>query len=305
MSDYDQACKFAARGLDAAGFLRWVSPPKLLAAYDFAGWLPTETLAMPDEADRHCDTVAGFRHRAGQAPPVAQIVEFQTTPRPILPRLGEYGFRIYREVPYQTDPVVRYEVRLVVVYLTGPRQSGKFASGAVAGLQASLSVRADPVTLSTRDARATVEGVARGEVSRAVLSFVPLLRKANAIVGRWREVVEALPDERDRVRIAFLALTFARLMPWADEWRRGMEGMNVEKSPYWEEIRVGGRVEGRVDQGRASLIRMLGLRFGEPVAAELIPMINRTTELAILDRCLELTVPGDLAQIRTLLSTAR
>lgn len=84
-----------------------------------------------------------------------------------------------------------------------------------------------------------------------------------------------------------------------------MEGMNGEKSPYWEEIRVGGREEGRVDQGRASLIRMLGLRFGEPVAAELIPMINRTTELAILDRCLELTVPGDLAQIRTLLSTAR
>lgn len=45
MSDYDQACKFAARGLDAAGFLRWVSPPKLLAAYDFAGWLPTDWLS--------------------------------------------------------------------------------------------------------------------------------------------------------------------------------------------------------------------------------------------------------------------
>lgn len=171
-----------------------MSPAKLVAAYDFAGWLPTETLALPDEPERRCDTVAGFVHRDGRAPPVAQVVEFQTTPRTILPRLAEYGYRVYREVPYQRDPVVRYEVRLVVVYLTGAKQPGTFETGQVAGLKASLSVRADPVTLSVRDARKTVEAVLRGEVSRAALPFVPLLRGGEGIVARWRKVVEDLPD---------------------------------------------------------------------------------------------------------------
>ncbi len=299
MSDYDQACKLAARGIDAAGFLHWVSPPRLAEGYEFAGWLPTETLAMPDEPERRCDTVAGFRHRDGLAGPVAEVIEFQTLPRPILPRLGEYGFRVHREVPYQVEPVVRYEVRLVVVYLTGSKQPGKFASGAVAGLKASLSVNADPVTLSTRHAGKTVGAVAQGMTSRAALAFVPLLRGAKTVVARWREVVEALPNERDRIRIAFLALTFARLMPWLEDWRRGMEGMNYEKSPFWEEIRAGGRLE----QARETLIDQIPERFGAAVATELTPHVRQVDDLAVLNRCLKLIVPGDLEQLRALLTT--
>jgi hypothetical protein len=307
VNEYDQACKVAVRAVDPLGFLRWVLPAKIVAPYDFERWLPTETLAMPGEPDRHCDTVVGLSHRAGTRPPLAFVIEFMTTPRAgTLPRLGEYSLRVHREIPLQLDPRVPYRVLCAVVYLTGPEQDDRFGmTGDEADADGDVGLRlaVHRFTLSKEDAATTIEAVARSDVSRAALSFVPLMAGAGEplLVGRWREVTEAGPDRQQQSLIGFLALTFAKLTLWSDVWSGGLEGMNVEKSAYWEEIRAGGRVE----QARQDLVDMLQVRFGNEVSEELKPRVTQTTDLAVLKKCLLLIVPGNLEEVRKLLSTAK
>jgi hypothetical protein len=303
--DHDKTCKIAARAIDAPGFLRWVLPARHIAGYDFERWLPTETLAMPGEPERRCDTVAGFQHAAGLQPPLAYVVEFMTTPRTgTLPRLAEYCLRVHREVPVQRDPRVPYRVLCAVVYLTGAEQANTFAMEPdEAGDDVGLWLSVHRITMAKEDAVATVAAVAADTVTRAALPFVPLMRGANdpELVKRWRQVTCTDSELQQQATIGFLALTLAKLMPWVEVWNGGLANMGVEKSPYWEEIRVGGRVEGRVEQARQSVIDLLQDRFGNEVAAELTPRVVQTTDLAVLNRCMRLIVPGRLEELRTLL----
>jgi len=319
MSEYDQASKIAMRFVDSAGILRWMFP-KLLADYDFVRWLPTETLAYPGEPDRRCDTVAAFRHREGKSPPLAEVIEFQSGPNVNLGRLAEYGWRIHREVLLQRDPTVRYDVRVGFVNLTGPELKPNIDLGATDSLPASLSAAADGVTISNKDAAAVVEGVARGEISRAVLTLVPLMRGGGeeTLIIRWQEVAGGFADA---ATLGFLALTFAKLTPWPDRWIESLRGWKMEESPYWREIREEGRAEGRTaglnegravglnegrtGQARAMLIRFIGTKFGEPVADELRPEVSRTADVAALERCLDLVLADNLAEIRKLLSATK
>jgi len=79
----------------------------------------------------------------------------------------------------------------------------------------------------------------------------------------------------------------------------------MEESPYWREIREGGQEEGRTRQARATLIRFIGTKFGEPVADELRPEVSRTADVAALERCLDLVLADNLAEIRKLLSATK
>lgn len=303
--DHDKTCKIAARAIDAPGFLRWVLPARAIAGYTIARWLPTETLAMPGEPDRHCDTVAGFQHAEGRQPPLAFVVEFMTTPRTgTLPRLAEYSLRVHREVPLQLDPRVPYRVLCAVVYLTGPEQANSFAmepDEPADDLGLWLSVHR--LTMASEDAAATVAAVASGAVTRAALPFVPLMRGANdpLLVERWRAITCTGSDLQQQATIGFLALTLAKLMPWVGVWNGGLRDMGVEKSPYWEEIRVGGRVE----EARQTLVDLLEDRFGKEVATELKPRVTQTTDLTVLQRCMRLIVPGKLQDLRDLLAGAK
>jgi hypothetical protein len=291
-----------------------VLPARIIAGYDFERWLPTETLAMPGEPDRHCDTVVGLQHREGQRPPLAFVIEFMTTPRPgTLPRLGEYSLRVHREVPLQHDPRVPYRVLCAVVYLTGAEQADRFAMEPDEPQpgEPGLWLTVHRLTMSTENATATVASVSGGTLTRAALPFVPLMRGADdpLLVERWRGIACTGTDLHQQATIGLLALTLAKLMPWVDVWKGGLAGMGVQKSPYWEEIRadarVEGRAEGQVEHARRMLINMLQKRFGEAVATELTPRVTQTTDLTVLDGCLDYIVPGNLEEIRKLLTGAK
>jgi hypothetical protein len=50
-SEYDQAARYAAKHLDAEGFLRWLLP-RAMAVRVFRRFLDTRTLTFPGEPDR-------------------------------------------------------------------------------------------------------------------------------------------------------------------------------------------------------------------------------------------------------------
>jgi hypothetical protein len=68
----DQAAAYAAKQLDAAGFLNWLVPTAM-AERRLRQWLDTRTIAFPGEPDRRYDTVAGLEHETGQGPPEAIV----------------------------------------------------------------------------------------------------------------------------------------------------------------------------------------------------------------------------------------
>jgi hypothetical protein len=90
MGAFDQAARYAAKRLDPAGFLRWLLPG-LDPGYAFHDWLDAHSIPFPDEPDRICDTVAGFRQQNNQELLLALVTEFQTDPpHPTLsPAAGE------------------------------------------------------------------------------------------------------------------------------------------------------------------------------------------------------------------------
>jgi hypothetical protein len=98
---FDKAARYAARQLDAAGFLRWLLP-EVFQGWRWEGWLDTRGVPFPGEPERQSDTVAAFRRLAADAPPAAAVIEFQSRPRGDMPeRVAEYALRLRREVPYQ------------------------------------------------------------------------------------------------------------------------------------------------------------------------------------------------------------
>src|SRR5438874_250762 len=97
----------AARRLDSPGFLHWILEDFSWTAWRWSGWLDTQTVAFPGEPERRPDIVPTFERVAGDAPPLAIVIEFMSEVRwIILERLAEYAFRVRRELPYQTDPGV-------------------------------------------------------------------------------------------------------------------------------------------------------------------------------------------------------
>lgn len=95
----------------------------------------------------------------------------------------------------------------------------------------------------------------------------------------------------------FLARTFARLVPWFENWRYGVEDMNVEKSPFWEEIRAG--------QAREDILKLLRVRFGTVAVAEFSPILHRVDDLPTLNRWFDLVASGSLEEVRVALGNSQ
>jgi len=120
MGVFDQASKYAVKA-DPPGFLAWALP-RLAARARFVGWADTTQLAFPGEPDRVCDTVAELEPLDGGPRRLADV-EAQTTPEPdILERLGEYLFRLRRELRHGQGQAGKYRVFGVLLALTGPEQ---------------------------------------------------------------------------------------------------------------------------------------------------------------------------------------
>jgi hypothetical protein len=280
MGDFDQASKQALK-LDPAAFFAWTLP-RFVNRFVFLGWRDTTTIAFPGEPDRICDTVAEFGPREGDEPHRLADVEAQTEPDPdILERLGEYAFRLRREIRHGQGRAGKYRVFSVLLTLTGPEQPATLDLREPDLDGAGIALRVVQVLMREQDAAAILARVAAGELGRAVLPWLPLMRGADnpAIIAEWVRLALGEPDEQRRGPFGSLARVFADCADRLSSWGPALEGWNMQRSVVVE----GWRREGAISNAKRNVLRALELRFGvvpEDVAAR----VNALIDLAELDR---------------------
>jgi hypothetical protein len=297
MNPFDQAARYAAKQLDAEGFLRWLLP-NVFAAWRWDGWIDTQSIAFPGEPERRSDTVAAFERRAGDAPPVAAIIEFQSRPiGPILERMAEYALRVRRESLHQRDPRVPYVVVGVVMNLTGPPQAETWKMTppdfGVLGLQFQVRV----CTLREEDGEKLLQAIEQGQVARCVLPWVALMLGGDRadLIEKWKELASAEPDVRKRGDYGGLARVFAELCGRGAVWTKGLEGWNVEVSQVvleWQAQALArglaqGRNEGRAEMLgllRENLLGLLRSKSQTELPEDVIAIVQGQNDPAILNR---------------------
>jgi hypothetical protein len=317
MSQFDQAARYTARRLDAAGFLRWALGA-VWGTWRWAGWLDTQGVPFPGEPERRSDTVAVLERVAQDGPPAAVVIEFQSRPQgDMLERLAEYVLRLRRELPYQRQPLVPYEVIGVLLNLTGPPQTPVWAMRPPDFGEVGLQFQARVLTLREEDALGTLGAIARGQVAGCLLPWVPLMRGADqaAVVAEWRRVAAAENDPGRRGDYGGLARVFAELAGRVDVWTAGLEGWNMEVSKViteWQQQALArGRAEGRVEglaEGRAEvlpvlrakLLRAIQVRLNVPPPPDLIAAVEAQSDPATLDRWFDAALSANtLAEVRS------
>jgi hypothetical protein len=295
MNRFDQSARYAAKRLDAVGFLRWLVPAAF-SEWAFRDWLDTRTLPFPGEPDRTCDTVAGFDPQSGEGLPVAFVIEFQSEPQgDMLERLAEYILRLRREPPPRPRRGMPYLVAGAILNLTGKAQAPTWemvpAGFGGAGLRLQVVVR----TLREESAAATLAGLAQGHIARCILPWIPLMQRAEepAILEEWKRLAVAEPEARRRADYAVLALIFAELAGHAPAWRAGLEGWNMVESQVALEWITEGETRGRVATKRADILQALQVRFGPAVPSSVSTAVAVQTDLAVLQRWFDqaLTAP--------------
>ncbi len=141
-----------------------------------------------------------------------------------------------------------------------------------------------------------LRAIRRGQVTRAVLPWIPLLTGGDEpiIMKRWKELAALEPDSRKRSDYGALALVFAEAAGRHAAWKQALEGWNMIESQQvleWQQ-------EARVAEAAQKLLRLLELKF-TTVPPELADKIRATTELVILNDWFDAAVPArSLKQIR-------
>jgi hypothetical protein len=135
-------------------------------------------------------------------------------------------------------------------------------------------------TLASESAEALLAQTQADEQLRPMLVWCPLMEGADTVefVGRWRTEMEQETDDRLRGDVVGLALVFAELCRRDQLWRRGLEGMNVERSQVvveWEQ-------RGELRECRRNLLDLLDVKFGESLPAELRQKVETEENLAAL-----------------------
>jgi hypothetical protein len=305
MNPFDQAARYTIRNLDAVGQFRWLLR-EAVRHWRWTGWLDTQTVPFPGEPERRIDTVAALARIAEDRPPVAAVVEFQTRPvGEMLERVAEYALRLRRELPYQTQPRVPYDVVGVVVNLTGPPQEDTWSMAPPDFGPLALHFTAGVRTLRDLDAAALLADVEAGRESPGLLAWVPLMRGADeaAVVAQWRRLAERESDSRRRGDYGGIARVFAELTKRQEVWRTGLEGWNMEVSQVvleWQaQALARGRAEGLALARREDMLRILRTRFKMEVPADLAAAVQAQTDPAVLDRWFDVALTEDsMAKVR-------
>jgi hypothetical protein len=112
------------------------------------------------------------------------------------------------------------------------------------------------ITLSSEDAAETLRRIATGELGRAVLPWIPLMRGGGelAIIEEWKRLATQEPDAHRRADFGGLALVFAELAKCWPAWKQALEGWNVQVSQQvleWQaQARLEGEQTGKLQQAR-------------------------------------------------------
>ncbi len=164
------------------------------------------------------------------------------------------------------------------------------------GLMLKVGVR----NLEKRSARRLLARVADGSAARTLLAMLPLYAGADQpeLARDWAVLVGAEQDEAIRADMGGLARVFANHAGRMNVWGPVLEGWNVERSPWLEEIRM----EAVVRHARADVEAVLDVRFPGAVPSEVTEAIRRETKLPLLQQGLRLAVTaGSPDELRTFL----
>jgi hypothetical protein len=145
-----------------------------------------------------------------------------------------------------------------------------------------LRLRVVPLPLRQQSAAATLAEIAGGRLGLCILPWIPLMHGGGepAIINQWKQLAAGEADGLLRSQYVGLALVFADLAGQAPEWKRGMEGWNMGESQVVNEWRM----EGRVREKRADVLRALELRFRTTVPPDLLAAAQSLTTLDELSR---------------------
>jgi hypothetical protein len=285
MGVFDQAARYQVKR-NPPGFFRW-RVPAFAARFVFHTWLDTSRLAFPGEPDRICDTVAEFLPADGVGPRRVLDTEFQSRPDgDILERVGEYAYRLRRELRYGPGQEGKYQVACLLLNLTGPAQADTLDMRQAELGGAGLHLCAVVATLREEEAAGTLAAIRQGVLDRCVLPWIPLMHGGDqdAILEEWKRLAGEEPDSRFRADYGGLALVFAELADCAAAWRRALEGWNMVESLQVLEWQNQARAEERLVQLRRTILRALRLRFQREVPPDLATAIERLTDVNELER---------------------
>jgi hypothetical protein len=154
--------------------------------------------------------------------------------------------------------------------------------------------------LTEEDAAATLAGIAEGRVARCLLPWIPLMwgGAEAGIIEQWKPLALAEPDAR-RADYGGLALVFAELTDCRPQWKKALEGWNVEQSRQVLEWQAIAEKRGKVEGKAESVLRVLQRRLGAAVPADLEAAIRGIAEQVQLDRLLDAaSVAGSLDEFR-------
>lgn len=244
MNDYDKAGRYLIKR-DAARIIGWILNQPL--GVNFHAWLDSRRLALPDQRDLTHDLVAACGVGQGFEGFCIELVA--KSHHESLQRVA-YGYmaRLLRE----RSGLALTAVGGVVVNFTGPARAAFDVQAPTLAADCRIETRIIQRTLRNESAQDLVESVLTNKSSIWLLGWLPLMQGGSerGIVESWRSAVTRLPDPRDRGVLAGLTLTFATLARNRPFWERGLEGFNVIKSPYLEELREAVRLDG-IELGRA------------------------------------------------------
>jgi hypothetical protein len=278
MNDYDKAGRYLVKR-NPAGFFRWL----LGRDVSFHAWIDARRHALPDQGDLTNDLVAAFR--VGDAFE-ALCLELQAESE-----AASAGRLLLGYVPrLLTEPAAPDSLPLraaggVVVNLTGPPQPAGVEQRPEIAPDCWLAGGITQRTLRQESAAEMLRGVASGDFSRWLLGWLPLLQggaEAGIIKG-WKREARREP-KGNRGILAGLTKTFAALAGCRAVWDRALEGWDVIKSPYLEELREQVRADGKAEALREMVLRLGERRFGKPASRKQKAQLEALSDPAHLKR---------------------
>ena len=287
MPEYDKASRYMIKQ-DPPGVFRWLWR-HADTPLQFHSWLDARRLALPDEGDLTCDTVAAF-HLTGQAElSHALIVEFMAESRSnTLDRLLAYVLRARTEPPAAAGQALPPQLGGVVINLTGPAQVRAVKATFPGVRQCHWRFGVLQRTLRKESAADTLADIATGRTTPWLLPWIPLMEGGSKMgrIQQWTQVALTEPNAEVRLRLGAFALVFARMVHRDELWKQALRDWdmrNLQEVDYWHNE---GRVEGQLEVRRDDLVALLEKRFGS-LPQELLERIQALSDEARLKAALQ------------------
>lgn len=283
MGVFDHAARFAAQADPEA------VPLRLLAAegrrFAFREWLDTRTLPLPGGQDRTADLVAAMDDPVSPYVPWLVVLEFQAQPDEAKLDVTLQEVAALRvSARHGADRLGRYYAVAGLVYLVGKCPATLLDMTLPSG--AGTRHKVLEWNVADDDAAATVERVAAGELSWAMLHWVPLMAGGgdDSVIKRWRDVASLIVgDDKRRGNLLINVFVFAELARRVPEWRRVMEGIEWTESEVVNDWLRRGNERGMLRATRQRLIELIDVRFPEQLPPDYRKMIEQQESPSLLD----------------------